>query len=94
MLTKVTYYPEQSNSIEKKSYYPVARVWSYLGIEIDRVIGTVYQPGFGRRSVTRTTRYENVSQASQKRLHKVVSKLVNKNQATIALMEGGYEVEL
>ena len=94
-MTQISFYPQSSNVQKSDTYpYPVARIWSYLGIEIDRVVGTVYQPGFGRRSVTRTARYDNVTEASKKRLHKVVSRMVNKGRATVGLMEGGYEVEL
>lgn len=94
MTRQFEFYP-QSNDIETAKPFPVCRVWSYLGTEITRVVGKApFGNGSSKTTATRSIRYPNASKASKARLHKVISKLVNKGQATISLFEGGYEVEL
>lgn len=94
MAREKSYFPQNENVTPLNRPFPVCQVWSYLGIEITRVVGEYSWNGVDTLSATRTIRYPNASKASKERLHKVVSKLVNNRKATIALFEGGYEVDL
>lgn len=97
MSRQITYFPNNENTTVIPPF-PVCRVWSYGSIEIERVIGSMYNSLGYKSMVTRLTRYENVSKASKARLHRAIAKLVNKGEATIDFIYGdlglGYEVEL
>lgn len=98
MARKITYSSVDLNLPKQAGPYPVCRVWAYGSIEIERIVSAPRDRfGFVHRA-KRAIRYSNISKASEGRLHKVVSKLINKNQASIEFIHGtlglGYEVEL
>lgn len=94
MTREKSFFPQNENIQPLNRPFPVCGVWSYLNIEITRVVGEYSWNGVDTVSARRTIRYPNASKASKVRLHKAVSKLVNNRKATIALFEGGYEVDL
>lgn len=95
MKRELSFYPP-TEEIEHYDRRQVTRVYKWIGthhksIEIERTYGRSVK---SRDHISQTTAYERASEASRKRLDKVISQQVNEGQATIDLFDNGYEVEL
>lgn len=94
MKRELSFYPP-TETIEHYDRREVTRLHKWIGthhkpIEIERNCGCT---NLSSHHITQTTIYQRSSEASRKRLDRVISWMVNKGQASIDLFDNGYEVE-